>query len=99
MKINIFLYLPNTCEIFFCNHSLLASPFFFLSAVTMWSLIALKKQLMLVGIYGISMMVNIIGNIILIPHYGYMAAAGLTVVSEGLVLLISGMVLIQSLRK
>jgi O-antigen/teichoic acid export membrane protein len=67
----------------------LGLPFFFLSSLTMWILIAQKKQKILVGIYGASMVVNICLNYFFIPTYGYMAAAWITVVSEALVLCIS----------
>ncbi len=74
----------------------LGLPFFFLSSVTMWGLIALKKQRILALVYGISMVVNIVGNIVFVPTYGYMGAAWITVASEGLVLVMSGYILLQS---
>ncbi len=67
----------------------LGLPFFFTTSATMWALVALKKQKMLMMIYGISMAVNIFGNIVFVPAYGYMAAAWMTVVGEGLVLVLS----------
>jgi O-antigen/teichoic acid export membrane protein len=42
------------------------------------------------------MLINVIGNILLVPSHGFMAAAWLTVASEGLVLALSGLVLVQS---
>ncbi|MCX6791594.1 MAG: flippase [Candidatus Gottesmanbacteria bacterium] len=74
----------------------LGLPFFFVTSATMWVLVALKKQSALAVIYGVSMIVNIIGNILLVPIYGFMAAAWLTGISEGLVLVLSGFVLVQS---
>lgn len=65
-------------------------PFFFLSSLTMWTLIAKKQQKILAIIYAISMVFNILLNILFIPRYGYMAAAWVTVISEGFVLLCSG---------
>jgi O-antigen/teichoic acid export membrane protein len=41
----------------------LGIPFFFLSALTMWMLITIKKRQLLVGIYGLSMIGNIIAGI------------------------------------
>lgn len=76
----------------------LGLPFFFVTSVTMWALIALKKQFALVVIYGVSMIINVAGNIVFVPQYGFMAAAWLTVVCEGLVLVLSGFVLVQSLN-
>ncbi len=74
----------------------LGLPFFFVTSSTMWALIAFKKQSALAIIYGTSMLVNVIGNILLVPSHGFMAAAWLTVASEGLVLALSGLVLVQS---
>ena len=60
----------------------LGLPFFFLTSITMWTLVAYKKQSSLLGIYGLSMLGNILANILFIPVYGYMAAAWITVCSE-----------------
>jgi len=75
----------------------LGMPFFFLSNLTMWIMIALKKQGALVAIYGLSMIFNIVANIFLIPVYGYIAAAWITVVSEGFILLAGGTYIIREL--
>lgn len=75
----------------------LGLPFFFLSSLTMWALIAVKKQGLLALIYGISMLVNILLNSIYIPVYGYMAAAWVTVTSEAVVLAMSVFVLLRVL--
>jgi len=77
----------------------LGLPFFFVTSTTMWVLIALKKQLALAAIYGVSMIVNLIGNILLVPSHGFMAAAWLTVACEGLVLVLSGLVLIYEIHR
>lgn len=74
----------------------LGMPFFFVTSATMWALVAIKKQAALAAIYGTSMIANIIGNIVLVPTYGFIAAAWLTGISEGLVLVLSGLVLVQS---
>jgi O-antigen/teichoic acid export membrane protein len=68
----------------------LGLPFFFLSSLTMWILVAQKKQKVLAGIYGISMAVNVCLNYFFVPTYGYMAAAWITVASEALVLFMTG---------
>jgi O-antigen/teichoic acid export membrane protein len=75
----------------------LGLPFFFVTSATMWALIALKKQVALAVIYGASMIVNLVGNIILVPQYGFMAAAWMTVAGEGLVLILSGLLLVREL--
>ncbi|OGG24061.1 hypothetical protein A3A79_02595 [Candidatus Gottesmanbacteria bacterium RIFCSPLOWO2_01_FULL_43_11b] len=76
---------------------ILGFPFFFLSSGAMWALIAQRKQGVLVAIYGFSMLLNIALNLWFIPNYGYMAAAWITIISEGLVLLLSGFVLRKEL--
>lgn len=75
----------------------LGLPFFFVTSATMWALIALQKQLSLACIYGVLMIVNVVGNIALVPIHGFMAAAWLTVICEGLVLVLSGLVLVREL--
>ena len=67
----------------------LGLPFFFLSSLTMWTLITKKQRMKLVYIYGFSMLINIGLNVIFTPVYGYSAAAWITVFSEGVVLLLS----------
>ena len=56
----------------------------------MWILIAQGKAWRLVWIYGIAMVVNVMLNIIFTPRFGYTAAAAITGVSEGVVLLLLG---------
>jgi len=68
---------------------LVSLPIFYLTSVTMWTLIALKKRVQLLLIYFFSMIVNVVSNAVCIPQYGYVAAAWITVVSESLVLLLS----------
>jgi len=77
----------------------LGLPFFFVTSATMWALIALKKQSGLVFIYGASMAVNLAGNILFVPAYGFMAAAWMTVASEGLVMALSGLFLIYEIHR
>lgn len=76
----------------------LSLPFFFISALCMWALIALNKQMLLVFIYGGVMILNVALNAWLIPDWGYMAAAWITLISEGLVLLVSGSFLLRYIR-
>mgnify|MGYP001559780963 CR=1 FL=1 len=76
----------------------LSLPFFFLTSLTMWTIIAIKKQMALLFIYGISMVVTILADIVFIPTHGMMAAAWITVGSEALVLVVSGVVLQRYLR-
>lgn len=77
----------------------LGLPFFFLTSLTMWSLIALRKQMTLMIIYSASMVLAIALDILFIPSYGYIAAAWITVISEAAVLLMSGFFLFRYLHK
>jgi len=72
---------------------LLSLPVFYLTNVTMWIMVVKKMQKMLLSIYGTMMCINIVTNIILIPVYGYVAAAWVTVVSELLIFCASLVVL------
>jgi O-antigen/teichoic acid export membrane protein len=74
-------------------------PFFFLSSLAMWVLIALGKQWKLVTIYGIGMIINMLLNILLVPRIGYTAAAWITVATEFLVLVGSGALVVNELKK
>ena len=74
-------------------------PLFFLSALFMWVLIALGRQRLLMFFYGISMILNIILNLIFIPQYGYLASATLTGVTELAVLILTGLCVFYLLKK
>lgn len=76
----------------------LSLPIFFISGLTMWLLVTLSAKRELVAIYGASMLISLSANIVLIPPFGYMAAAWSTVVSEILVLAVSGIVVINKLK-
>jgi len=73
-------------------------PVFFLSALTMWSLVSLKKQSLLLVVYGISMIGNVSANIFLTPKFGAVAASWITVSSELLVLILSFLFLRKALK-
>lgn len=77
----------------------LSLPFFFLSSLTMWTIITLKKQTLLIPIYATSMILNVFFNILYIPRFSYIAAAWVTVVSEVLVLIMTGSVAIHQMRQ
>ena len=75
----------------------LSLPLFFVSSLTMWTIIAQKRQMILIPIYGVSMIVNIILNSVFIPSHGYIAAAWITVLSEAIVLLATGVIAVTGL--
>ncbi len=77
----------------------LGLPFFFLTSLTMWTIIALKKQTALFFIYGGSMILTIIADLVFIPTHGMMAAAWITVFSEAIILVVSGIFLLRYIRE
>lgn len=64
----------------------LSYPIFFASNLLLWMIIALNRENILPAVYFISLMVNMLLNMIYIPRYGYIASAWITVFTEGLVL-------------
>jgi O-antigen/teichoic acid export membrane protein len=62
-------------------------PFSFINSVTQYVLIALNQQRFLTVAFIIGVVFNLCANLLLIPSYGYVAAAAVTVASE-LVLLV-----------
>lgn len=77
----------------------LGLPAFFLTSLSMWIFIALKKQKLLVLLYATSMVINILLNVWLVPAYGFMAAAWITGFSEVLLLVCSFFLLVPILKK
>ena len=67
---------------------LLSLPFFFISSFLQWVLISFKDQKFLTLIYFVCAVFNIVLNLIFIPQYSYIAAAIITIASEGLVVLL-----------
>jgi O-antigen/teichoic acid export membrane protein len=57
-------------------------PFGFVNSVTQYALIAVKQQHYLTRAFIIGVIFNVGANLVLIPHFGYVAAAGTTVASE-----------------
>jgi len=64
-------------------------PFFYISAIFMWAIIALDKQKILSFIYGTAACLNVLFNLVFIPRFGYRAASLITVICEGLVLTVT----------
>jgi len=65
---------------------LLGLPIFYLSALFLWLLITLGKQKQIPLIYAAGALVNVVLNLILIPHYSFHASAVITWASELLIL-------------
>ncbi len=77
----------------------LGLPFFFISALLWHLLIIYGKQKYLTYIYGFGAIFNLVVNLILIPPFGYLAAALTTVISEGMILLLLALVSVRIVRE
>ncbi|MCL4360479.1 flippase [Patescibacteria group bacterium] len=77
----------------------LGLPVFYLSSLCMWTLIALGQQKLLMWLYGCSMLFTVILDVAFIPKHGYPAAAWITVLSEGLVLCASFVLIGRTVRQ
>ena len=62
-------------------------PFSFINSVTQYVLIALDQQRFLTVAFLIGVAFNVVANLLLIPPFGYVAAAGVTIASEIVLLL------------
>lgn len=74
--------------IFIFRILLLSLPVFFLTNILQWILIAKNKKAYLLKIYLLAALLNIILNLFFIPKYSYIAAAIITGVSEGVILVL-----------
>jgi len=63
----------------------LGMPFFFLSAILWHVFIVYKQQKKLIYIYLSGALLNLFANLLLIPSFGYLAAASVTAVSEAFI--------------
>lgn len=72
----------------------LSLPVFFATNILQWVFIAKKKQKLLVWIYGCSLILNVVLNLLFIPAYSYIASAVITGFSETVILLIMIVLLI-----
>ena len=63
----------------------LSLPLFYLTAPLMWDLVAKSKDVLVLKIYVIAALINVSTNLWAIPHYGVVAAAIITGVTELLI--------------
>lgn len=69
-------------------------PAYFLSALLMWVLVTKGRYKILLFIYTTGLLINLFLNFIFIPQYSFYGAAYITVISEYLILLMQGVVLL-----
>lgn len=67
---------------------LFSLPFFFVTSILQWALIAQKKQNYLMFVYIFSAILNVLLNIIFIPSFGYIASAIITGATEAVVFIL-----------
>ena len=65
----------------------LSYPVFFATSALSWLIFVLKKEKSLILVYGVSFIINITANILLVPRYSFIASSWITVIGEVLVLL------------
>ncbi len=64
--------------------------FYFISSLLTYTLIARGEQRKMIRINGIVAIINIIGNLIFIPYYSFIGSAWVTLVSQFLLICITG---------
>lgn len=77
----------------------LGLPLFFITPLTLWLAVILKKTKEMLFIYGFAAVFNLVANLIFVPNFGYNAAAIVTLASESLILILSIFVLTLNLKK
>lgn len=75
---------------------LLSLPVFFVTSILQWILLAKKQQLFLAWVYVGAAVINIMANVLFIPHFSYVASAIITGVSESIVLILLALKLVLS---
>ncbi|MFA6005750.1 MAG: flippase [Patescibacteria group bacterium] len=74
----------------------LSYPIFFVTSALTWLLFLQKKEMLLVWVYLVGFVINVIGNLYFIPRYSYLASTWMTIVGEGLILVMLGGILIAN---
>ncbi len=67
---------------------LVSLPVFFLTSLFQWAIIVRKNQFFLAYVYFASAVLNVVLNVIYIPHYSYVGSAVITGISECFVLIL-----------
>lgn len=66
----------------------LSFPVYFITSIFMWYFVSLKKNTMLLWVYGSSLVLNFVLNWFFIPRFGFYASAWLTGLCEAYILVI-----------
>lgn len=76
----------------------LSLPIFYLTSLFMWFLITFDKQKILAPIYGFTMIINIVLNIVFIPRFSYLASSVITGITEGIIFVLTGYFVLKIFR-
>src|SRR5690606_13325674 len=74
-------------------------PFGWVNSLTQYVLIALDLQRRITGAFVLAVAFNIVSNLLLIPQYGYQAAALTTIASEAILLVPFGLLLTRAVGR
>ncbi|GAB4575019.1 MAG: hypothetical protein Kow0077_24490 [Anaerolineae bacterium] len=74
-------------------------PLGWINSITQYVLIALDRQRTLTGAFAVAVAFNILGNLFLLPAFSYRAAAVITILSEGLLLVLFLRIMWQALNE
>lgn len=66
----------------------LSFPVYFVTSIFMWYFVSLKKNKFLLFVYGSSLLLNFVLNLIFIPRFSYVASSWITGISEVYILVI-----------
>ena len=77
---------------------LVGFPLFFITPITLWLAITLHKTKEMMFIYGFAAAFNLVANLIMVPNFGYNAAAVVTILSELMIFSLSVGVLLIHFR-
>lgn len=66
----------------------LSYPIFFATSALSWLLFLAKKERYLLAVYAASFVLNVAANMVLVPQFGYLASAWITVAGEAIVLVV-----------
>lgn len=73
-------------------------PAFFLSSLLMWVLVVFQRYKLMLFVYIVGLLLNIVLNTLLIPHFSYIGAAWVTVICEYLILIWQIIILFPTLK-
>ena len=74
---------------------IISLPIFFITSFLQWILISMDKQRFLMMVYFVAAIINVILNLMFIPKYSYFASSWITLIGEGLILVLLALKLVK----